>query len=319
MKKVHNKKGFTLVELLVVISIIAILLAVLIPSLNKARELARRIVCASNAKNTFLAMSSYAQTFGCFYPSRNGSYWLNWKTGATLASDYDSVWAKGSSGKDNPIDGINVVAYWAIPYVKYGVTREMFRCPSKKVSGSYTAGNIAKASNKDLFRQSADYADWGLNGFVCWKDENPNPAARKKSMEEGAWSTNGTASCVGIRKLAEFRTPSSVIMAQDHWEGVMDFNPVEKGDSYYIPKGTTVNFAQWRVAEVMKPGSKTGDKAIKECLRHGVGGSGQKVTGGSNVLWLDGHSKYLKMQPTERVPCSWYTGGVVKEFRDSTK
>ena len=66
MKKVHNKKGFTLVELLVVISIIAILLAVLIPSLNKARELARRIVCASNAKNTFLAMSSYSQTFGCF-------------------------------------------------------------------------------------------------------------------------------------------------------------------------------------------------------------------------------------------------------------
>jgi prepilin-type N-terminal cleavage/methylation domain-containing protein/prepilin-type processing-associated H-X9-DG protein len=316
MKKIHNEKGFTLVELLVVISIIAMLLAVLIPSLSKAKKIAQRIVCASNSKNTFYAMATYSQTFGCFYPSRNGSYWLDWRTGKTLDYDYDSVWAKNTGKLDAKIDGISVVAYWAIPYVKYGVTREMFRCPAKKESGSYTTDNIAKASNKDLFRQSADYADWALNGFVCWKDENPNVNSRKTSMEEGSWSTNGTASCVGIRKLAEFKTPSSVIMAQDHWEGVMDFNPKEKGDSFYIPSGTTVNFAQWRVLEVVKPGSKIKDKAIKECLRHEVSGSNQQVVGGSNVLWLDGHSKYMKVKATDTVPCSWYTGGVVKEFKD---
>ncbi|HAL44926.1 MAG TPA: hypothetical protein DCP47_03280 [Phycisphaerales bacterium] len=45
-----KRKAFTLVELLVVISIIAVLLAVLVPSLSKARTAAKAIQCSSNMK-----------------------------------------------------------------------------------------------------------------------------------------------------------------------------------------------------------------------------------------------------------------------------
>jgi prepilin-type N-terminal cleavage/methylation domain-containing protein/prepilin-type processing-associated H-X9-DG protein len=55
-----NKKAFTLVELLVVISIIAVLLAVLVPSLNKAREMAKTIVCQTNLKGLGTAWDAYA-------------------------------------------------------------------------------------------------------------------------------------------------------------------------------------------------------------------------------------------------------------------
>jgi prepilin-type N-terminal cleavage/methylation domain-containing protein/prepilin-type processing-associated H-X9-DG protein len=55
-------KGFTLVELLVVIAIIALLMGILLPALSKAREFARRIVCAGQEKTFITANIVYSQT-----------------------------------------------------------------------------------------------------------------------------------------------------------------------------------------------------------------------------------------------------------------
>ncbi|MDY6914332.1 MAG: type II secretion system protein, partial [Planctomycetota bacterium] len=58
------RKGFTLIELLVVIAIISLLVSVTLPSLNKAKELARAVVCASNLRNIGLAMNLYMEDNG---------------------------------------------------------------------------------------------------------------------------------------------------------------------------------------------------------------------------------------------------------------
>jgi prepilin-type N-terminal cleavage/methylation domain-containing protein len=55
-----KRRGFTLVELLVVIAIIALLMAILMPALNRARELGRRSVCLGNLKQLALAWVMYA-------------------------------------------------------------------------------------------------------------------------------------------------------------------------------------------------------------------------------------------------------------------
>ncbi len=63
-----RNKGFTLIELLVVVAIIALLISILLPSLGRARELAKQAVCRSNLRGIGQAMTIYSNDNREFYP-----------------------------------------------------------------------------------------------------------------------------------------------------------------------------------------------------------------------------------------------------------
>jgi prepilin-type N-terminal cleavage/methylation domain-containing protein/prepilin-type processing-associated H-X9-DG protein len=72
MKK---QKGFTLIELLVVIAIIALLLSIILPSLSKAKEYARKVICANNQRQCGMAVRIYAEQNNGVFPLQANTYW----------------------------------------------------------------------------------------------------------------------------------------------------------------------------------------------------------------------------------------------------
>ena len=223
----RRQKGFTLIELLVVIAIIAILMAILLPALNRVREQGKRAVCLSNLKQLSLAWIMYAD--------ENDGKLVN---GAAGYSNQTTGWGQHAKELawidvrsfgapwDQQIQEIQRGALW--PYMK---DVDMYKCPTGRPGEAVTYSI--------MFSMNAVNHTWvqGVRGaHVKNMNEitNPAPPFRLVFIDEGFMTSDAYA----------------VYYQQETW---FDSPPVRHGD------GSTLSFAdghaehwKWKGTDTIK-------------------------------------------------------------------
>lgn len=142
-----KKSAFTLIELVVVIAIIAILLAVFIPSLRLARERGQRAVCLSNLRQLTIAWTLYAD-------DNDGK--LVWAASGTTEQSGLVGWVGPafafSNNRSEVLQNPEKGPLW--PYIQ---DIDIYRCPSGRAGSVVTYEIVSAANGSDLNGTGCDY------------------------------------------------------------------------------------------------------------------------------------------------------------------
>ena len=165
----RRSKGFTLIELLVVIAIIALLVSILLPSLNRARELAKRVSCAANLNGVGKALALYKAANGDNFPWISNAGSMVPGT-AMIAGGTADIWLLDGAGVGVQNATLNINENLNL-LVKGGFTsHKMFLCPSVSTDQMVRTGtNYAygfKANDNQIYYHYAyhnGYANIGSN------------------------------------------------------------------------------------------------------------------------------------------------------------
>lgn len=287
-----SDRGFTLVELLVVIGIIALLISILLPTLNRARESARQTKCLSNMRNLSQAVLMFAGENRGLMPGRAGNDALIWDSGrnrlrtataAEAAQGPSFDWIAWRRAKD-PVTGLmnsdvldqNITFSGLAKYMsvkpRFHQTpdeanqvaeklEQVYRCPSDRLEG-HMKNSGDNNGGRGLYRYS-----YSMNVNVSLRDGNPY---RVVGVPERSWGRFSG-------KISSIKNSSEIILFVCEDELTID-------DGAFVP-----NPYNWGNGNIQAVATRH-DLKVAKARGNAFGLANQNENGYGIVSFCDGHA-----------------------------